>query len=68
MLVADCVDIAIFSLLDAIDNDLVDLTFRDEKGGIVKLADAGRGEMAGSYIGGDWIDRYSSERNYNHFL
>ncbi len=62
-LAPECVDEAIFYLLYAIDDGLLQLSFRASNGRVVDLTSEGLGELAGSYIGPDgWCDHYSKER------
>lgn len=61
-LIPDIVDEVVFKLLDAFDNDLVPLAWLTDNGDAVGLSELGLGEMGGSYAGGEWRRRYSSER------
>lgn len=65
IIVPDCVDSAIFYLLDAIDNDHIRLLFVAPDGQVVDLNDEGMWEMAGRYAEEDdegWRLRYSKEK------
>ena len=52
-IIPDCVDEAIFYLLDAIDNGLLGISFTATNGNTVDLTEAGRSEMAGWFAGTD---------------
>jgi hypothetical protein len=63
MLIPDCVDEAIFSLLTAIDDGSISVAFRTSGGALIDLTESGRGELAGWYVGSDgWRGAYSKER------
>lgn len=61
-LIPDVVDSTIFALLNAIENDDLELFIRNpDSGAFLSLSDVGRWEMAGDYIGDDgWREAYSS--------
>ncbi len=65
----DCIDYAIYYLLDAIDNGTLHLQLKTTEGDIVDLTSDGMGELAGWYIGPSegWRGKYSSER-YSEFV
>jgi hypothetical protein len=66
--VPDTVDNAVFHLLDAIDNGLLNLSFTAANGKTVDLPTAGLGELAGWYMGtGGWRALYSRERFVDDF-
>jgi hypothetical protein len=66
--IPDCVDEAIFCLLDAIDQGILQLSFKAESGEVFDLAEDGAGELGGWYIGsGGWRARYSTERFVDDF-
>ena len=66
VVVPDTVDDAVFHLLDAIDNGLLNLSFTAANGRRVDLATDGLGELAGWYIGtGGWRALYSHQRFFD---
>ncbi len=66
-IIPDCVNVAIFYLLDAIDNGLR-LSFTASSGKTIDLTEAGGGEMAGYFIGsGGWRAMYSKQRFNDDF-
>lgn len=63
--IPDCVDTALFYLLNAIDEGLLQISFKASSGRMVDLVEAGESEMAGwSAMGGTegWRARFSKER------
>src|SRR5689334_10372957 len=65
--VPEIVDTAVFQLLDAIDNGVLSLKFMTSKGRKVDLAEAGKHELSGWYIGNDgWRSQYSQERHVDY--
>jgi hypothetical protein len=53
----------IFMLLDAIDNDILPLSFNANSGKVIDLAKDGHAELGGWYMGTDGFrDWYSKER------
>lgn len=63
MLIPDCIDLALFYLLNAIDSGSMQVTFKTRDNQEINLSDAGEGELAGWYLGTDsWRERYSKER------
>jgi len=65
VIIPDCVDEALFFLLNAIDKEDLKLLFVAPDGQIVDLNDEGLWEMAGSYIEEDeegWRLRFSKEK------
>lgn len=63
-LIADAVDEAIGYLLVAIDQEILPLSYRNERGHTVKLWDATDG-LAGEYMSDDgWRSRFSAERSF----
>jgi len=63
MLIADCVDEALFCLLNAIDEGGLRLTYVSPDGQSVDLCEGGRGELAGWYMGAEnWRDKFSDQR------
>jgi hypothetical protein len=63
VLIPDIVDTTIFYLLDAIDQEVLKLNYTANHGKVVDLAQQGRGELAGWFVGDEsWRDRYSQER------
>ena len=63
VLIPDCVDAALFFLLNAIDQGVLRLQFKAANGKVVDLPSEGNGELAGWYLGeGGWRSRFSAER------
>jgi hypothetical protein len=63
VILPDCVDEAIFCLLNAIDDAGLRLRFVTAEGVEVDLTNDGLGELAGWYAGDDsWRERFSKER------
>jgi hypothetical protein len=62
-MIADCVDNAVFYLLNAIDQGLLRVSFTASSGKNVDLTEVGESEMSGWYMATDgWRDAYSKER------
>jgi hypothetical protein len=62
-LIPDIVDDTVFYLLQAIDQEVLQLSFRASNGRRVDLAAEGLGELSGSYMGSDgWRRTYAKER------
>ena len=66
VIVPDCVDETIFSLLHAIDEGSIKLSFLSEDGEMVDLNKEGLGELAGFFMGG-WRKQFSSEKLNDDF-
>jgi hypothetical protein len=67
-MIPDCVDETVFCLLRAIDQGLIQLSFRSESGETVDLYSEGLGELGGWFAGRDgWRSDYSSQRIPNDF-
>jgi len=63
VIVPDCIDEAIFCLLNAIDEGSLKLMFTGPDDQKVDLSVDGLGELAGWYMGGEsWRERFSQER------
>jgi hypothetical protein len=63
VMIADCVDKAVSSLLRAIDQGDLLISFTASNGKTMSLSDAGMGELCGWYNGsGGWRAMYSKER------
>lgn len=65
VVIPDCVDEAVFCLLNAIDNGELRLLFAAPDGRVVDLEDEGLWEMAGRYVEEDeegWCVKYSKEK------
>ena len=64
IMIPDCIDYAIFYLLDAIDNGELHVQLTADDGSTVDLTTEGGGAMAGWYVGprDDWRARYSAQR------
>lgn len=66
--IPDCVDEALFFLLNAIDQGLLPLALVTKDGKTVNLAEEGLGELAGWYMmSGGWRADYSTERFVDDF-
>ena len=63
-LIADCVDKALSSLLRAIDQEVLRISFTTSNGKTVDLSEEGLGELCGWYGGGSrgWLTKYAKER------
>jgi hypothetical protein len=62
------VDDTVFHLLQAIDQELLQLTFTASNGNRTNLAVDGRGELGGWYTAGTgWRAEYSRQRFVNDF-
>ena len=61
-IIPDCVDDAIFYLLHAIDEGILQLSFTASNGKTVDLTKEGDSEMAGWFAGYAWKERYSKQR------
>jgi len=66
-MIPDVVDETIFCLLNALDQGVIELTFRDESGREIALQ--GTGELAGWYSMSEdgWIAQHSQERFVDDF-
>jgi hypothetical protein len=51
MIIPECIDDAVFYLLEAIDSGALHLSFVAASGEVVDLTDEGQGELAGWYYG-----------------
>lgn len=63
--IPDCVDTALFYLLNAIDEGVLPISFKASSGKVIDLVEAGESEMAGwGAMGGadGWRARFSKER------
>jgi hypothetical protein len=68
VLIPDVVDCAVFYLLEAIDQGLLQLSFKSSDGKTVDLPEEGFGELAGWYMGsGGWRAMFSQERYVDDF-
>jgi hypothetical protein len=62
VLIPDCVDAALFYLLEAIDEGALHLKVLDTAGRELDLTVEGRGELAGFYVGPDgWAEKYGTK-------
>lgn len=67
-IIPDCIDNALFYLLNAIDERLLRLLYTANDGSVVDLCTDGEGEMAGWYMAsGEWRARYSVQRFVDDF-
>ena len=67
-MIADCVDKAVSSLLRAIDQGDLLISFTASNGKTINLPEEGLGELCGWYNGSDgWRARYSKERYVDDF-
>ena len=64
--IADCVDDTIFFFLLAIDQGILDISFKTSNKKEIDLSREGLGELAGWYTG-EWRSAYSGERHYDNF-
>jgi len=63
IVIPDVVDMTLFALLNAIDEELLRLIFLPKEGGSFDLCKDGQGELAGWYMMNDgWRTTYSKER------
>ncbi len=67
MIIPDIVDETMFYLLQAIDQGLLQLSFKASNGKVVDLTNDGLGELAGWYAGRGWRHRYAEERFADNF-
>ena len=67
-MIVDCIDDALFHLLDAIDNNQLKMIYLTDNNKRIDLAEEGLGEMSGSYASNDWTEQFSSERYSDNFL
>lgn len=68
VLIPDCVDSVLFYLMNAIDQGLLDLSFKASNGNLVNLSIDGGSELAGWCIGTDaWREAYSKCRFADDF-
>lgn len=66
--IPDCIDETISALLLAIDQGIVQLSFKSATGAVLDLAEDGQGELSGWYMGsGGWRAEYSKERFVDDF-
>lgn len=67
-IIPDCVDSALFCLMDAIDYGQLKLSISTESGETVDLVDQGMGELGGWYTGSEgWLAQFSEERFVDDF-
>ncbi len=66
MIIPDCVDEAIFYLLEAIDLGVLNISLNTSEGKAINLTEQGKGELSGWYSG-QWISEYSKERFIDDF-
>jgi len=68
MMIPDCVDETVFYLLQAIDQGILDLSFKSVSGKVVNLSKEGLGELSGWYMGsGGWRSEHSEQRYIDDF-
>lgn len=66
--ISDCIDLTVSSLLSAIDQGLLPLSFRASSGRMIDLENEGFGELSGWFMGsGGWRSLYSKERFFDDF-
>jgi hypothetical protein len=65
MAIPDTIDETLFHLLHAIDNGLIQLSFRNREGKLIDLSDGSFG-LAGWYVG-HWRAQFSQERVFDDF-
>lgn len=68
-LIPDIVDQVLFNLLDAVDNERLQLAWKPDGTSWIDLSVLGRGEMGGWVMSGKggWIDRFSAKRFVDPF-
>lgn len=67
MIIADSIDDAIFYFLLAIDDELINVSFKSASGdNLAFTSDNYLGELGGWYSG-EWRMKYSNERSFNDF-
>ena len=66
VVVPEAVDSAIFCLLKAIDNGDLRLKFVSKSGREVDLYEEGMSELAMSFAGHEWSERFSDERFFDY--
>lgn len=67
-MIPDCVDDALATLMAAIDQEMLQISFTASNGNVVDLTDEGKGELCGWYMGSDgWRSRYTKERYIDDF-
>lgn len=66
ILIPDIVDETVFQLLNAIDQGILNVTFKASNGKVVNLSEEGLGELGGWYMG-SWRELYSKERYVDDF-
>lgn len=64
-IIPDCIDLAIFFLLDAIDNEKIEILYAPDGKPPVNLCKSQ--ELAGWYRSGEWIKKYSTQRFYDYY-
>lgn len=64
MIISDSIDNTIFYLLNAIDEGLLNLSFKASNGKEVNLSTDGLGELSGWYMG-EWRSKYTTERCFD---
>ncbi len=66
--IADAIDVTVFSMLRAIDEGALRLQYIAENGRAVELTEEGRGELGGWYMGsGGWRAMFSQQRYIDDF-
>ena len=66
--IPDCVDAAVFEILNAIDSGNIRLFFRASSGDLLDLAELGMGNLESCYLGKDgFVERYSAQRCADDF-
>ncbi len=68
-MITDCIDEALFFLLQSIDQGVLNLSYNSSDGKSVNLTEEGLGELSGWYMGSEgWRSEYSGERFTDDFL
>lgn len=68
-LIPDCVDEAIFALLNAIDQGQLELIYTSPSGARMDLGEGGQGELAGWFMGSSgWRRRFSQQHFNDDFI
>ena len=64
--IPDIVDVVVFYILAAIDQDTIRLSYRASDGSLVDLTEQGDGELGGLFMErGGWREKYSKERFFD---
>jgi hypothetical protein len=67
VIIPDIVDESMFYLFEAIDQGLLQISFKASDGKTINLTNEGLGELSGWYAGRYWLEKYSTERFAKNF-